>query len=47
MRILPIAFYGKKLNGQELVQLTEEGGLQYELPKPILQLIKEGYIVPK
>ena len=23
------------------------GGLQYELPKPILQLIKEGYIVPK
>lgn len=24
MRILPIAFYGKKLNGQELVQLTEE-----------------------
>ena len=23
------------------------GGLQYELPKPILQLIREGYIVPK
>ena len=23
------------------------GGLQYELPMPILQLIKEGYIVPK
>ncbi|MCI5822082.1 MAG: TNT domain-containing protein [Lachnospiraceae bacterium] len=23
------------------------GGVQYELPKPILQLIKEGYIVPK
>lgn len=23
------------------------GGLQYELPKPILQLIKEGYVVPK
>ena len=23
------------------------GGLQYELPKPIIQLIKEGYIVPK
>lgn len=24
MRILPIAFYGKKLNGQELIRLTEE-----------------------
>lgn len=24
MRILPIAFYGKKLSGQELIQLTEE-----------------------
>ena len=24
MRILPIAFYGKKLNGQQLVKLTEE-----------------------
>ena len=24
MRILPIAFYGKKLNGQELMKLTEE-----------------------
>lgn len=23
------------------------GGLQYELPMPILQLIREGYIVPK
>ncbi len=23
------------------------GGLQYELPMPIKQLIKEGYIVPK
>ena len=23
------------------------GGLKYELPMPILQLIKEGYIVPK
>lgn len=23
------------------------GGLQYELPMPILQLIKGGYIVPK
>lgn len=26
---------------------SEGGGLQYELPKPILQLIQEGYIVPK
>lgn len=26
---------------------SEGGGLQYELPMPILQLIKEGYIVPK
>ena len=24
MRILPVAFYGKKLNGQELMKLTEE-----------------------
>ncbi len=24
MRILPIAFYGEKLNGQELIELTEE-----------------------
>ncbi|MDE7352033.1 MAG: TNT domain-containing protein [Acetatifactor sp.] len=23
------------------------GGIQYELPLPIRQLIKEGYIVPK
>ncbi len=26
---------------------SEGGGLQYELPKSILQLIREGYIVPK
>ena len=26
---------------------SDGGGLQYELPKPILQLIREGYLVPK
>ena len=26
---------------------SEGGGLQYELPMPILQLLKEGYIIPK
>ena len=23
------------------------GGIQYELPMPIMQLLKEGYIIPK